>query len=213
MWMIKIFSKIISVIFPPRCYNCHKEGIPLCNLCLKNVRKVLDTPHSYITSIYSFKDPVIKKSIHAIKYFHRKDLIDRLTQELSRELNNSINNNHKLMTNDYVLVPIPMPRFRKYMRGYNQAELIASSLSKQCSIKVRTDLITRLKSPKRQVTTNTKSERLKNQHNSFKVINSVKGMNIILVDDVTTTGATISEARNTLLKSGANNVKAVTIAH
>lgn len=204
MWMIKTFSKIISIIFPSRCYNCHKEGISLCNSCLKSSRKVLDTPHTYITSIYSFKDPVIKKSIHAIKYFHRKDLVEPLTQELANEIG---------VANKCILVPIPMPRIRKYMRGYNQAELIALSLSKKCSLLIRTDLLIRIKSPRRQVTTKTKSERLENQHNSFKVINSVKDMNIILVDDVTTTGATISEARNTLLKAGANNVKAVTIAH
>lgn len=204
MWMIKIFSKIISIIFPSRCYSCHKDGVSLCNSCLKNTKKVLNTPHPYITSIYSFKDPVIKKSIHAIKYFHRLDLIDPLTTELAKEIG---------VTDGWILVPIPMPRIRKYMRGYNQAELMANSLSKKCTLLVKTDLIVRLKSPRRQVKTKTKSERMANQHNSFKVINNVKDMNIILVDDVTTTGATISEARNTLLKAGARSVKAITIAH
>jgi ComF family protein len=205
----------------------------LCISCLKNTRKALDTPAIYIISIYSFKDLIIKKSIHAIKYFHRKDLIDPLTQELANELGNITTSEQirtkndrgaksdeeirsqqaKDLTKNWVLVPIPMPRLRKYIRGYNQAELIANSLSKKCSIKVRNDLLIRLKSPKRQVKTKTRSERLLNQHNSFKVIDNVKGMNIILVDDVTTTGATISEARNTLLKAGASNVKAVTIAH
>lgn len=211
MWMIKIFSKIISIIFPSHCYNCHKEGDSLCDSCLKNTRKVLDTPAIYITSIYSFKDPIIKKSIHAIKYFHRKDLIEPLTQELAKEI--CVTNSYKLQANSWTLVPIPMPRLRKYMRGYNQAELIANSLSKKCSLLVRSDVLVRLKSPKRQVKTKTKSERLQNQHNSFKITNNVKNMNIILVDDVTTTGATISEARNTLLKAGAGSVIAVTIAH
>ncbi|MCF7843734.1 hypothetical protein K9M47_02450 [Candidatus Gracilibacteria bacterium] len=106
-----------------------------------------------------------------------------------------------------------MPRIRKYIRGYNQAELISLSLSKQCSLPTISNTLIRTSSPKRQVTTKTRGERLKNQHNSFKVIKDVTGLNIVLVDDVTTTGATLSEARSVLLKAGARSVKAVTIAH
>ncbi len=208
MWMI---SKIITILFPSHCYKCQKEGFSLCASCLKNCKKSLDTPEPYITSIYSFKDPLIKKLIHAIKYFHRKDLIEPLTQELAHEIR--VTDNYKGIADDWTLVPIPMPRLRKYMRGYNQAEYIAQSLSQQCSLPINTDLLNRLSSPQRQVTTKTRSERLKNQYHSFKVINDVRDMNIILVDDVTTTGATISEARRVLLKAGAKSVKALTIAH
>ena len=165
-------------------------------------------------SIYSFSDPLIKKVIHAIKYFHRKDLIEPLTEELAKELSKIISSgSYNLVPNTYLLVPIPMPLLRKYMRGYNQAEIIAIELSKKCSLPLNTKILVRKKSPKRQVTTKTKGERLRNQHNTFEVIGNTQGKHIILVDDVTTTGATLFEARNVLLKAGANTVRAVTLAH
>lgn len=213
MWIIKsCLTKIITIFFPPNCYNCRKEGFTLCSTCLKCCKKSIDSPALYIKSIYSFHDPLIKKVVHAIKYFHRRDLIEPLTQTLANEIKGYISTLN-IDTSNLVLVPIPMPRLRKYMRGYNQAELIALELSKQCSLPVKTNILTRKYSPKRQVTTKTKSERLQNQRNSFETISSVKNMSIILVDDVTTTGATLTEARKILLKAGAKSVFAVTIAH
>ena len=204
-------SRILSTIFPPHCYGCGKESFSLCPKCLQNCKKSLDTPAIYITSLYSFRDPLIKKMIHAIKYFHRKDLIRPLTYELAKELYRK--EDSQLKTKNFILVPIPMPLLRKYIRGYNQAELIAKILSKECSLSINTRILLRKSAPKRQVMTTTKSERLQNQHNTFKINESVKNLNIILVDDVTTTGATIFEARNLLLKAGASTVQALTIAH
>ncbi len=99
------------------------------------------------------------------------------------------------------------------MRGYNHAEIIAKEISKITSFPVSTNILVRARSPKRQVTTATRSERLNNQRKSFKVCGDVKDMNIILVDDVSTTGATLDEARRVLLQYGAKNVQAVTLAH
>jgi ComF family protein len=230
MWTIRAFiSKTLSILFPAHCFGCGKEGFSLCPLCLKSCKKSIDTPTLYITSIYSFRDPLIKKAIHSIKYFHRRDLIEPLTKELVEVLkvglmDQEINlkgslreplntTSYKLMATNWTLVPIPMPTLRKYVRGYNQAELIARELSQQCSLPIATKILTRIHSPKRQVTTRTRGERLQNQHNSFKVINSVKNMHIILVDDVITTGATLFEARKVLLHAGATSVRAVTLAH
>lgn len=106
-----------------------------------------------------------------------------------------------------------MPRLRKYIRGYNQAELIAEEIARHIpTMKVRLALI-RISSPKRQVTTKTRSERLTNQKNSFKVKGDVIGKHLILIDDVTTTGATLLEARKKLLSAGATTVLTATIAH
>jgi ComF family protein len=99
------------------------------------------------------------------------------------------------------------------MRGYNQADFIARELSQECSLPYTTKLLTRTGRHIRQVTTKSRSERLKNQNNSFVAKGNVEGLHCILVDDVTTTGATIDEARKTLLRAGAMTVHAVTIAH
>ena len=208
MWMITAIRNLItSLFFPSYCYLCHKEGEPLCNECLSKRIRAYDTPSSCITPIYSFKDPAIKKIIHAIKYFHRKDLIEPLASIIAKEIAEQKTNT------PYTLIPIPMPTLRKYIRGYNHTEEIARSISIRTKIPVRYDTLKRTSNHKRQVKTKSRSERLKNQHNTFSVHTSIDGMHCILIDDVTTTGATLLEARKKLLAHGARTVKAYTIAH
>ena len=212
MWTIhSLFQKIAYILFPKACYSCRKEGFSLCASCLVRCRQPIDTPYIYITSVYSFKDPLIKRAIHAIKYYHRKDLVEPLAEGIVQTIKKD--SNYDLTKDQWILVPVPMPQLRKYMRGYNQAELIAQELARKLSLPLRKDLIVRVRTPKRQVMTKSRSERLKNQHASFKVTGDIGGLYILLVDDVTTTGATLHEQRKILLKAGAKNVRAVTIAH
>ena len=211
MWMTPMQCKVnarrfLKVFFPSYCYICKIEGSAICSSCLKKRTLAIETPSPVITSIYSFKDPSIKKIIHAIKYFHRKDLVAPLVAALADEI---LQKN----TTGYVLVPIPMPLLRKYIRGHNHAETIAYEISHYTGIPLRKDLLSRAVTKKRQVTTTSRYERLKNQHGSFSVNKDVLGMSIFLIDDVTTTGATLLEARRLLLKKGASHVEAFTVAH
>lgn len=216
MWLIKkIISEIIShstsILFPDYCYLCKKatKKVSLCAACLTHMKKTIDTSGPFIKSIYSFKDPNVKKCIHAIKYFHRKDLVIPFAKILAEEI--------KLMTNyrDFILIPIPMPRYRKYLRGYNHTEILAKLLSLETAIPYKNNILIHnaKANKKRQVMTLSRKERLKNQKNSFLVSHNIKNMNIILIDDVTTTGATLHEARRVLDKAGAASIVAFTIAH
>lgn len=208
--MRNFILNVITILFPPHCYICHKEGQSLCAKCLSHCKKSIDTQALYVTSVYSFQDPIIKKIIHAIKYFHRKDLVKPLAQSCVEELRKF---HQELVVKDAIFIPIPMPLLRKYIRGYNQAEVIAQELSKHYKIPYTTKLLYRKGNHKRQVTTKTRGERIKNQYHSFIVKGEVNNLDIILVDDVTTTGATIIEARNELLRAGAKSVRAMTVAH
>jgi ComF family protein len=168
----------------------------------------VDSPSSYITSVFSFKDKHVKSIIHAIKYYHRKDLIAPLVKYASEEISKILKENSQ-----FVLVPIPMPRIRKFMRGYNQASIIAEELSMLLSLPLDQTILIRTRNSKRQVETKTRSERMRNQRGNFGLEGDVSGMDIVLVDDVSTTGATLDEAKNLLLKGGARSVRAVTLAH
>ena len=205
----KIFSYLILLLFPSYCYICRKEGFVLCATCLRQFPRTTDTPAPYITSMYSFKNKDLKKIIHAIKYFHRKDLLTPLAVVVSEEIKRSN------LVGAYTLVPIPMPRLRRYIRGYNHTEELARKISAHTSIPLNNTILTRnsTEKTKRQVVTRSRFERLHNQHNTFAIQESPLGENIILLDDVTTTGATLHEARRVLLAHGAQSVIAFTIAH
>lgn len=208
MWMIHTyFRKIIEILFPSSCIVCHTEGNQICDKCLARFHKAIDTPYIFIHSTFSFKDPKIKHIIHSIKYYHRKDLIIPLATALADEMKHS--------TKAYIgiIIPIPMPRMRRYMRGYNQAEEIGKVISSELLLPIKTNLLIRKGNSKRQVEASTRGARLTNQKNTFLVVGDVQDLDIILVDDVTTTGATILEARKVLLGNGARSVVAVTLAH
>lgn len=197
----------MNFLFPPSCIGCGKEGNTICARCIALTRKSLSSPAQYVVAAFDYRDPLIKKSIHRAKYYGRKDLIPPLAGELAQEAK-------ALPLNpSSILVPVPMPRFRKLLRGYNQAELIARELSPLLSISVREELLVRIRNPKRQVEAKTKEERLKNQLGTFGVLGDIHGLDILLVDDVITTGATLEAARKILLQKGARSVQALTLAH
>lgn len=134
--------------------------------------------------------------------------------EKSRDLTMLLNNTSSL------LVPIPMPRLRKWTRGGNHAEYIATTISTKTHIPFHTHLLIRKKTTHQQARFRTRSEREKGITGAFGVDTKMllespipKDTKIILVDDVTTTGATLLEAKKVLEKAGFTSISAITIAH
>lgn len=203
--MNSLAQSIITFLFPPQCFVCKRSNNIICDTCLHSISPPLDTPHHFISSRYSYKNEKVKKIIHAIKFFHRKDLLIPLSQELAELLPQK--------KEGYVLVPIPMPYLRSLFRGYNQSEILAKRLGTLSKIPIDCSLLKRKSSPSRQVTTHNKKERRDNQKGTFIATRSAKGKEIILIDDVTTTGSTLLEARKVLLDAGASSITAITIAH
>jgi predicted amidophosphoribosyltransferase len=99
------------------------------------------------------------------------------------------------------------------VRGYNHAEVLAREVSNLLALPIAADTLVRIKKTKQQAKIHKKQDRLSNQQGVFAVTCNIKGKDILLIDDVTTTGATLEEARNTLLKAGARSVHAATVAH
>ncbi len=105
-----------------------------------------------------------------------------------------------------VLVPVPLHSTRLRDRGFNQAEVLV----RQLHIPMRTDILTRTRSTSPQAEIKEKKKRLENMKNSF-ASRQIRG-NIVLFDDVCTTGATLRNAAEALKRAGANHVWAMTIA-
>jgi len=213
-----IITKILDLLFPNSCIGCKIKNTPLCDECISKIGETsYNTPS--VTSVFCYKDTVIKKSIWSLKYNNNKNistvfakmLYDRMLEDLSDE---------KIFSDfeKSLLIPIPLSKKSRKIRGYNHAELIAIEISKldnNNSFTLSKNVLYKIKDTPSQVSIKDKKERLKNLKGCFFVKDNEKisNKNIILIDDVTTTGATINEARKTLLAAGAKKVIAFTVAH
>ena len=114
-----------------------------------------------------------------------------------------------------LLIPVPLHRSRRRSRGFNQAELLARAAQKRLSGKIElvSDALIRQRETVSQVGLS-REERIENMRDAFRVNdrNRVKGRNVIVVDDVMTTGTTLSECARILKRAGANQVWAATVA-
>ena len=123
-----------------------------------------------------------------------------------------------------ILIPIPLSSKRYRERGFNQAELICIELVKISKTRgevftLAKNVLIKIKETEHQARIKDRSVRLKNLVGSFAIKNQeknsefLKGKNIILIDDITTTGATLNEARKILRQAGVRKVIAFTVAH
>ena len=114
------------------------------------------------------------------------------------------------LTGRVCLVPVPLGAGRQRSRGYNQSERIASALHARTGLDIRTDLLLRVRETQTQ-TALTPESRHANVMGAFSALDA-GGLDLVLVDDVFTTGATLAAAAAALMDSGANRVEAVTFA-
>ena len=201
---MKIFNKILAVLFPQKCLGCKKENEILCPDCLGKINRP-DTP--YLNGIHiaaNYQDLVLKKALWMLKYQGVKQLAKPLAELIRERIWK------KLETENWLLVPVPLSKNKLRHRGYNQAEMIAGELSGN----VRADILFKKFHTKSQVEVKNKEERLANIIGSFEVRNpeTIRGKKIILIDDVLTTGATMREAKKVLKQAGAKKVVGVAVA-
>lgn len=154
--------------------------------------------------MYSGSLPML---VHQLKYSHQKYLAQNLGEFLVDEY-------VKRGLNCDVIIPIPLNPNRQKQRGYNQAEQLCLPLKDCVNIPLDTTSLIRKKDTPTQ-TTLSKQERRENLTDAFEVTNvdNIRGKSILLVDDIYTTGATMEEAGGVLLKAGAKQVIALSVAH
>lgn len=108
------------------------------------------------------------------------------------------------------IIPVPLHQDKIKLRGYNQCELIANSLSECLNVPVINDLLVRTKNTKSQ-TGKSKSARKENVLGAFSTKEKLNNKTILLIDDVFTTGATVNECAKILKENGAKSVYVATI--
>jgi ComF family protein len=149
---------------------------------------------------------VIRQAIHEFKYRNLKAIAPSLAGFLHDYLlENPIPGD--------VLVPVPIHRKRQRERGYNQSSLITRELNRLNGLPIIEGCLTKLINTPPQVRTTSASERRKNIANAFTCINEqLKGRQVILIDDVSTSGATLNTCAGILKASGAASVWGLVLA-
>lgn len=214
--MIKFFDYILSLIYPPKCVFCGTviDKSDICEECEKTL------PFTKGDSIYQ-KFPFVDKCISPLYY---KDYVRRAVlrfkfagcscycRRLGGIMSECAENNLDCGSIDMVSC-IPLSRKRMHDRGYNQAELLAKEISKKVGVEYLPTL-KKIRHNTAQSTIKDSKQRAANVIGAYRVIDAeeVKGKYILLVDDVVTTGSTVSECARILKKSGAKAVYCVTLA-
>lgn len=186
----------------PICAHCGRKTIAFeqyCSTC-KNVLVDLDLCRSCFNYAYP-----INKLIKLAKYDRRIYILDYFSKELSNlYLQNYLNA-------DY-LTYVPMTEKSERKRGYNQSKILAQKTSEIIGVPIL-DCLVKIKETKRQATLG-RNERLKNLDGVFRVVNkkAVKDKTIVIVDDVSTTGATAQIIAKRLKEAGSKIVYLITVA-
>lgn len=205
MYISKLFNNVIDFIFPPNEFEMELRDITNENI-FSRLPEANPAEFPFINSIFSYRNPLVRELIWQIKYKKNKHALSLAGFAL----------NQKLLEypKPFLLVPIPIAGKRRRERGYNQCELIIDEIIKiNPEIQANFSLLIRNKNIDKQTFMN-KSQRIENTKDIFEVTKpSAMDQTIIVIDDVSTTGSTLNEARESLLRAGHNNVFALTIAH
>lgn len=205
--IIIIFDGILEIIYPRvnYCIICRNEDCSgLCTKCRNDIHRIKDTSGSIES--YGYYGGVLKKLILKFKYYSDFTAGDILAELLEEYMEESFD------YRDFVITYIPLTKKSKRKRGFNQCEYIAKKISRHLNIPCKELLVK--KSENKEQKKLKYSERFDNVKNIFKLKNNIdiKDLKIIIIDDVTTSGATMEEACRILKKYDIKEIKLLTLA-
>jgi len=214
--MNKIKKIFLDLFFPKKCLGCGKSDTYLCTDCFKQIQitPIVERPKDVyldrIISATNYANPLIRELIKSFKYYYVQELSEPLSQLLIRVLEN-FDTSFKIF--NFIIIPIPLHEHRLRYRGFNQAELLAKQVANHFNLPIRTNILKRIVPTGPQANIKDINKRKNNIKDVFNIIpNAVEGKNILLIDDVCTTGATLVEAARILKSNGAKEIWALVVA-
>jgi ComF family protein len=237
MQIAKRLRPLLSLIYPPSCeqcgagiehprYLCEKcaaEAVrieaPFCKVCSEPFQGAMTGEFTcqncagrhvhFECAVAPYRSRgVVREFIHRFKYFREYHLRHPLASWAAEALEDERIRERRVDA----LVPVPLFPARQRKREFNQAEVIARLAGKNAGIRVL-DCMARIRNTSSQLT-HDRQGRMENLRNAFRLRHNkeVRGLDLVLVDDVLTTGSTLDECARTLLSAGAASVRAITVA-
>ncbi len=222
----RIAKLTLDLVFPLHCVGCHREGAVICAECVAGLKRlempfcdkcaqpntgpicagclehplVVDT----IRAPFLFDGPV-REAIHRLKYREQRASAAQLAHLMADTAARSV-------ASLDVITPVPLHSSRLRRRGYNQSFLLAKEIGKILELPVQGGMLSKVKNSPPQVEALTREDRQSNVSGSFKCQRPVEGLTVLLIDDVATTGSTLSECAATLKSAGARAVRGLVLA-
>ena len=221
--MKKLFQDFIGILYPETCPGCGQVFVAgentLCFACEMNLPVFKN--EQVVENILGGRIPLQKAAIFL--KFYAGGITQRLLHEVKYRNNRNMGNHlGRLFMKSYngksefhfidLIIPVPLHEEKQKSRGYNQSELIANGISAEINRPVATHIIQRVKESSTQ-TRKSREERWLNVDGIFASDGeSLQGKNILLVDDVITTGATMEACAQSALDKGAGSVSFAVLA-
>lgn len=224
-----LLNSLLDFVYPPLCLGCaryNESEYDICSDCLDKIEAYTQPlclhcaiplvsnkcPHcdDLIIPVFAYGpycDP-LKEIIIQFKFKGLTKAVNYFAYQLAEKYQKDFR-----VFADTVLIPIPLHPSHLAKRGYNQAEIFCRALGEKFNLPLETELLFRARGKKQQARLKPK-DRLKNIKGVFEVSGEpIEQKNIILVDDVVTTGATIKEAVMTLEREGYRVKAVIALAH
>ena len=208
---LKTTERLVDLVFPPTCANCGRVDARFCAICRRALARY---PHEISHQAVDHLDRLsatgkqqglLANAVKAFKYEDATNLCDILAERLVLTLREQ----------DWridAVSPVPLHADRLLERGYNQAALLGEQLAQTLGIRFEPGLLRRIRSTSQQAQLSS-SERLRNVVGAFQADPAVRGLSVLLVDDVVTTGATLSECAAALRARDAADVYGIAVSH
>jgi len=222
------WTNFVHLFFPHTCMGCNADIMPeqfLCTQCLMQLPhtgffEAADNPveqsfygrvpiNAAAAAFYFTKQSFVQQLLFQLKYKGRQDVGVWLGQQIGHQLNIS-----KRFQPIDAIIPLPLHPKKEKLRGYNQSTCIAKGIAEVLQKPVYTNVIVRNKYTHTQTQKN-RVQRWENMNDAFTIIEPaiLKQQNILLVDDVITTGATLEACSNVLLSVPVASVQIATAAY
>lgn len=206
---------LLNLFFPPKCLFCRKVlGSGETDLCRKCRGHAPDfqkpkNKYSFIarwTAVWYYKDET-RRSILRYKFYNHRGYAQSFGRLLAMKLQREGFEDFDILT------WVPVARFRRLKRGFDQVELLAYAVGRELGVAPIKTLV-KIRNTPPQSRIGSAAKRRANVLGAYKAIDpdAVKGKRILLLDDVITTGATASECARTLLSAGAKEISFAAIA-
>lgn len=212
-----ITKNFINLFYPLHCLGCGKQleatnEFRLCDQCIGSIKQNAMPPFELEAApvmVYSacLYEGTLKELVHSFKYKNRI----ALANIFARCMSDCIKENPEIAGID-IITAVPLHKSRLREREFNQSLLLANMIAKEHEFSVK-DALEKVRKTRYQNEL-PKLQRLINLKDAFKVRGNVdiRDKDILLIDDVMTTGATLNECSKVLLSGGANSVRCLTLA-